>query len=148
MTVKHIRTVLKEITIEPVECGACGTVFGLGSAFMTMRLNDHQQFYCPNGHHISWSGPSEAERQRDRARLERDAARSLAERESRRRQLAEQTAENERRSAAAYKGHATRIRNRIKNGVCPVAGCHRHFTNVRRHMATQHPDYTIPEPTE
>lgn len=100
-----------------------------------------------NGHHVSWSGPSQTER-------ERDAARDLAARESRRRQYAErtaeierETAERERRSAAAYKGHATRIRNRIKNGVCP-AGCNRHFDNVQRHIATKHPDFQIPEPTE
>lgn len=54
MTVKHIRTTVKELAIEPVECGACG--------------------------------------------------------------------------------------------VCPC--CNRSFTNVRRHMTSQHPDYTIPEPAD
>jgi len=147
MTTKNISAVRKELAIEPVECGACGIVFGLGSSFKAARREDHKQFYCPNGCHISWSGPSKVEQ-------ERDAARELAARESRRRGWAEERAqqasdeaERERRSAAAYKGHATRIRNRIKNGVCP-AGCNRHFDNIRRHIATKHPDFQIPEPTE
>lgn len=139
MTVKHIRTAVKELAIEPVECGACGVVFGLGSVFKQGRLNDHGHFYCPNGCHIRWSGPSKAEE-------ERDAARALAERESRRRRLAENSEQSARKSAAAYKGWATRVRNRIANGVCPC--CNRSFTNVRRHMTTQHPDYTIPEPAD
>lgn len=135
MTVQHIRVALKEITIEPVECGACGVVFGLGSAFKNARLEDHQKFYCPNGCHVNWSGKTEAQRLEEQL----DAARALAKRETNRRTAAE-------RSAIAYKGHATRIRNRIANGVCP-AGCNRHFENIQRHIATKHPEFTMPEAT-
>jgi hypothetical protein len=39
-------------------------------------------------------------------------------------------------SARAYKGHNTRIKNRIKNGVCPF--CNRSFADVRAHMASKH----------
>lgn len=43
------------------------------------------------------------------------------------------------RSASAYKGQATRLRNRIKAGVCPR--CNRTFQNLQRHMAGQHPEF-------
>lgn len=135
MGTTRIANVTKELTIQATECGECGVVFGLGSAFVKNRLNDHKAFYCPNGCNVSWSGPSKVEQ-------ERDAARSLAEREGIRRRRAEAEAEHQRRSAAAQKGWNTRIRNRIANGVCPC--CNRSFENVRRHMTTQHPDFVVP----
>lgn len=48
-------------------------------------------------------------------------------------------AEAVKRSAAAYKGAATRLKNRAKAGVCPC--CNRTFQNLARHMASQHPDH-------
>lgn len=143
---KYVNDIRLTTAIRAVDCANCGLTFGISTEFEDRRRNDHRTFYCPNGHSLSFNGPSHAER-------ERDAARQLAERESRRRKWAEQDAERVRaqrdtanRSAAAYKGWATRIRNRIANGVCPC--CNRSFTNVRRHMTTQHPGYKIPEPAE
>lgn len=133
-------------TIHAIDCASCALTFGISAEFMERRREDHRSFYCPNGHSLSYNGKSQTER-------ERDAARELAQRESRRRQLAEEgeayqrkQAEHARRSAAAYKGWATRVRNRIKNGVCPC--CNRSFSNVRRHMATQHPGFQIPDGAE
>lgn len=124
--------------LRPINCYLCGVLFGMESGYDERRINDHRNFYCPNGHSQAYIGKSKVEQ-------ERDAARELAERESKRRVWAEKDAQYERdqaerarRSAAAYKGWATRIRNRISNGVCPC--CNRSFTNVRRHMSTQHPD--------
>lgn len=48
--------------------------------------------------------------------------------------------EAEERSHAATRGHLTRAKKRIGNGVCPC--CNRHFTNVERHMASKHPGFT------
>lgn len=124
-------------------CYLCGVLFGIEGGYDERRRKDHKSFFCPNGHSQAYVGPSQAERERDAAVAERDAARALAERESRRRRNAEITAEHERRSAAAHKGWATRIRNRIKNGVCPC--CNRSFANVRRHIETKHPDFSVPE---
>jgi hypothetical protein len=49
------------------------------------------------------------------------------------------------RSASAYKGQATRIRNRVGAGVCPC--CTRTFANLARHMAGQHPDFREQAPS-
>jgi hypothetical protein len=142
MTKSFANDITLTTQIRALDCANCGITFGISLEFERNRRKDKRQFYCPNGHEQYFPGKTDE----DRMREERDAARSLAERESRRRQLAEQRAENERRSAIAYKGHATRIRNRIANGVCP-AGCNRHFANVQRHIATKHPDFRMPEAT-
>jgi len=139
----YVNDIAVTTKIRSMACPNCGLVFGISVEFELNRREDHRSFYCPNGHPQGFYGPSTIEE-------ERDAARQLAEREARRRRWAEEDAEYQRkqaeharRSAAAYKGWATRVRNRIKNGVCPC--CNRSFSNVRRHMATQHPDYQIPE---
>lgn len=129
-------------TLVQQTCCRCGVLFGMESGFDQQRRDDHKSWYCPNGHSQFYNGKSEAQKLQEQL----DAARSLAERETNRRRVAEYDALVGGRSAAAYKGHATRIRNRIANGVCP-AGCNRHFTNVQRHIATQHPDFKIPETT-
>lgn len=126
-------------TLTPQTCCNCGVLFAM-EYWRTKRLQEnHQTFYCPNGHGQSYTGPTEA----DRLKGQLEAARSLAVREADRRREAEARTEAERRSSAAYKGHVTRIRNRIANGVCP-AGCNRHFDNVERHIASKHPDFKIP----
>jgi hypothetical protein len=106
---------------------------------MRRRREDHQGFYCPNGHSNFYSGDNEAEKLRKqlvRAEAERDRARVRANGEEARRRLAE-------RQRAAAKGQVTKIKNRIANGVCPC--CNRSFENVRRHIETQHPAFVVPE---
>jgi hypothetical protein len=50
------------------------------------------------------------------------------------------------RSAAAFKGQATRLRKRIGHGVCPA--CHRTFRQVSDHMDRMHPGYADETVTE
>lgn len=134
-------------TLRSMTCCSCGVLFGVESGYDDKRRADKQSFYCPNGHPQAYV-KSSTQIALDQTKAELDAARELAGRESRRRQLAQAEADRARRSAAAYKGSVTRIRNRIKNGVCPVAGCHRHFDNIRRHIETVHPGFKIPEGAE
>lgn len=115
------------------DCPYCGVVYAITSDYEKRRRRDGRNFYCPNGHLIIF-GKSAADIERDRAdelarrleavKISRDAARDQAE-----------AAE---RSARAYRGHLTRLRNRIASGVCPVPGCHRSFINVKAHIAGQH----------
>ena len=78
--------------------------------------------YCPLGHEWHYTGQTAAEK--ERAQRKAVEAQLVA--------VSDQL-EAERR---AHK----RTAKRVANGVCPC--CHRSFTNVRRHMNTQHPDYT------
>lgn len=140
------RTVLVESKIHILECASCNIDFGIGADFMRRRREDHAGFYCPNGHsnvyngHSNvYNGPSDAEKRAKQAERELDAARSLAQRESRRRQRAEADARTADYRARAAKGQLTKARKRMAAGVCPC--CNRSFQNVLRHMAGQHPDF-------
>ena len=136
------RTVHIETVMHIIECAGCSIDFGIGDDFMARRRKDHATFYCPNGHTNYYSGDNAEEK----IRKELEAARSLAQREARRRSCAEareRTAEYRRRAA---KGQLTKIRNRIAKGDCPE--CHRHFSDVLAHMATKHPDFALPEGDE
>ncbi len=97
--------------------------------------------FCPLGHEFVFR-KNEAERQRERAdRAERDARLARASRDAARDQAAASH-----RSAIAYKGHITRLRNRIANGVCPVGDCRRHFDNVQAHIEGEHPQWAAEHP--
>ncbi len=118
-------------------CCSCAISFAMPTDYQRRRRDDHELFYCPVGHPQHYTGATEVERLK---RLNESAERRV--------RLAQQSerfyrdlARTERRSAAAHKGHVTRIRNLVAKGICPVAGCRRNFTNVREHMATQHPDF-------
>lgn len=110
------------------ECIDCGVPFAFSDALDDCFRENHNTFYCPNGHTQHYPDKNDLEREKERAAaLEKQLTR-----ESQRRIAAE-------RSAAAQKGHTTRLKKRISNGVCPC--CNRHFVDLDRHMGTKHPDY-------
>lgn len=120
----------------------CGIQLALPSSlYRKMQADSEVGAYCPVGHTFIY-GKNEADRQRDRA--------DEAERHLRLARAATQAARDQaaaaHRSAIAYKGHVTRLRNRIANGVCPVAGCRRHFDNVQAHIEGQHPEWAAEHP--
>lgn len=113
----------------------CGVSFAVEDGFDDRRRNDHATFYCPNGHTLSYSGKTEAEKERARAdRLQKQVEQREADIRFEQRRL-----DNERRAHAATKGKLTKTKNRVAKGVCPC--CNRSFANVGRHMAGQHPEY-------
>jgi hypothetical protein len=120
------------VSLTAMDCPNCSVVFAAPDRFITERRQDGKSFYCPNGHPMSYN---ERELDKVKARL-KDAERDVVwykeaeKREREQRQSAE-------RSAAAYKGQTTKLRKRAITGTC--AFCHRHFTNVERHVATKHP---------
>lgn len=134
----EIETVVR---IETTDCCTCSVVFGMPASLLAARRRDGQWFYCPNGHQQRFTETEaqrlakqlqQAERDRDYARSARDAVRD---------QL--QASE---RSRAALKGVVTRQRNRAVAGMCPVDGCRRHFADLGRHIASQHPDLQHDDP--
>lgn len=84
--------------------------------------------YCPLGHVWEFSGKSQVEKEREH----REATQA-------RYQALRDQLDAEERSHAVTKGQLTKAKKRIGKGVCPC--CNRHFTNVERHMATQHPKH-------
>lgn len=129
-----------DITI--IACAWCGLSFGVPADYVRRRRQDGQGFYCPSGHSNVYS---ETDLDRERKRREEAERRAAEARESER--FHRDLAAAERRTAAAYKGHLTRARNRIAQGVCPVPGCKRSgFERVAQHIALQHPEWAHEHP--
>lgn len=127
-----------------VSCPVCGIVHAIPEDFRDAirKKGRPAHYYCPNGHDLGWS-ESDADRQRKRAEQLERRLRSTQDTADR----WQRNAEAERRSAIAYKGHLTRVRKRIANGVCPVPGCKRSgFDRVMAHIASQHPDWLHQHP--
>ncbi len=118
------------------DCIKCGYMILITEGFERDRKRDHKSFYCTScGQSQHWPGKSDIEKLRDELTQEQ-----------RRSQWARDNAANERkaredteRRLAAQKGQNTKLRNRVSHGVCPC--CNRSFENLRRHMASQHPDF-------
>ena len=125
-------------TLARMECGGCGISYAVPQAWLKDRKRNHETFYCPNGCPRHFPGESDIERER---RLREEAERR-AEGQRLWRKQAIDRADRAERSAAAYKGHLTRTKRRVGNGVCPC--CNRHFKNLADHMAGQHPEYVEP----
>lgn len=125
----------------------CGIRHAIPSELSDEQLRERdagrqREVFCPLGHSHIPAGPSRLDRERESvASLERQLDNSRTYNRSLRDQL-----EASERSKAALKGHLTRYRKRVANGVCPVAGCRRHFTNVQRHVATQHAEWMAEHP--
>lgn len=118
-----------------VTCCTCKVEFGLSNEFYktARQMAEQMNWYCPAGHkqHFS-SGETEV----DRLRRERN---QLKQRGAMQQDIINEIAgerDAAQRSAAGYKGVATRMKNRAKAGVCPC--CNRTFQNLARHMKSQH----------
>jgi uncharacterized Zn finger protein (UPF0148 family) len=138
---KNGATTLLSVGLFVTDCPDCGILHGIPEEFKDRKAEGGGTIYCPNGHKWHFT-ELEVTKQRKRAeqaesalrmtRISRDAARDQA-----------QAAH---RSASAYKGVATKMRNRIADGVCPVPGCRRNFANVKAHITGQHPQWAHEHP--
>lgn len=109
-------------------CCNCGVQFAMTRDFQRRRLDDQKLFHCPAGHPQRYVGQSEAQR------LKGELDRKNAQVEK----LNGQVQEARRERDTIAKAHR-KMRARVMNGVCPC--CNRSFDNLRRHMASQHPDF-------
>lgn len=110
-----------------ITCYSCKMPFGMSRAFYEARRKDHKDFTCPAGHEQHFTGKSEEEKLREEV-----------ERKGQMLDAAQQRAHRlERQRDDVTKAHK-RMRDRIRNGVCPC--CNRTFQNLLRHMQTEHAD--------
>ena len=118
------------VTFTALDCPACGAVFATTDEMIERRRQDHQLFYCPNGHSMSY-GETTVERQLEQART--DLAKSRA-------AIAEERAYASRLydDLAVAKKEAKRLARRAAAGVCPC--CHRTIQQMARHMQSKHPE--------
>lgn len=122
-------------TYSITKCCVCDVRFAMTADFERRRREDRRSFYCPNGHAQGFCGKTPAEREREaREAAERRAVALQAQIDQKNKSI-----EHLGRRLNASRGVTTRLKNRIKNGVCPC--CNRHFKDLHRHMTTEHPDF-------
>lgn len=116
-----------EFVIE--HCYKCGVQFAVTREFHARCLEKgpDKTFYCPNGH-----GQVYRDSEATRLRRELDRARQRAVDEATRANAAATR-------AAALERASQRVRQRLKNGVCPC--CSRQFPELLAHMRSKHPEY-------
>lgn len=133
-----------------VDCCRCGSPIWMLEGDYSSLLRSHKPFHCLFGHSQSFTEDQGIEGQLAAMKRERDRlALKVAEKddevraERERTRKAREKADHNQRSANAYKGVATKLKKCAVAGVCPC--CKRHFRELERHMASQHPAY-IAEP--
>lgn len=111
------------------ECITCGVVYTVPESVCNEQRRGGGYHSCPNGHQQGWGkGNTEL----DRLRRERDRA---VQEQARLEQEAREAAERAAKAEAATK----RLEKRVAAGVCPC--CHRTVSQMKKHMATKHPEY-------
>lgn len=113
-------------------CYKCGCAFAVPQHFRNKRHEDGQSFFCPNGHPQAFVVSTE-----DRLRAE------LVEKERLLSQANNRTADAQDRLLKAERAKK-RLEKRVAAGVCPFPGCKRHFTNLHRHVETEHHGQVLP----
>lgn len=112
----------------------CGVPFGITSQFEDRRRQDHNLFYCPNGHSQLFSGKNREDLLKQELARKNEAIEYL--------QQANNSLHNQvtvlNYSVRAQKAAKTKIMNRVKNGVCPC--CTRKFVDLQRHFQNKHPE--------
>lgn len=128
-------------TLTILRCGVCQIPHAIPTEMYDNRLANGGEWYCPNGHNLHFVTTKSEKLEKELAEAKRAASIARASRQAAWDQIAAH-----RRSAAAVRGWNTRLRNRIANGVCPVAGCRRHFDQVQAHIEAMHPDWAAEHP--
>ena len=122
---------LGAIELRVIQCGTCGVWHAIPEVKFQKCRDEGGFWYCPNGHSRGYSEGSIYQQ---------------LEKEKKRREWAEKHADNMRAQAAeaerrrvAQKAATTRLRKRVKAGICPC--CSRHFKQLAAHMKRKHPEY-------
>jgi len=130
--VSEDRKVSFSVILTTVNCGQCGGVYAINERYREEKANVGGSWTCPYCN-TGWgySGNSE------NSRLEKENQRLRKQKE-----WAEQAKKNQENQTRAYKGLATRAKNKLartKVGVCPC--CNRTFKQLASHMKNKHPTW-------
>jgi hypothetical protein len=127
------------VNMEMLSCGACGIEFAVPSAWLRVRRDGTEgksEFTCPNGHPRIFRETEIDRLKRELAAKEQEAARARLERDE-----AKSRARNAEEAAGRARAQTKKLKQRAAGALCPVPGCCRSFVQLRRHLATKHPDY-------
>lgn len=111
-------------------CYSCGMYFAVPDSFDSNRRMDGKNFFCPNGHPQMYT---------ENDRILRERADRISE------QLRAQLAAAKDQQAALQRD-ADAIKAKVAKGGCPCPHCKRQFVNLRRHIASKHPNFVKVKP--
>ncbi len=124
------------VTLVQVDCISCKAIFGMTKTADDNYQNNHKSFNCPYcDNSMFYPGKSDIEREREKTQR----ALSQLEQQEALTKYQKKRALSYQYQARAEKGAKTRLKNRVKNGICPC--CNRTFQNLARHINGQHPEY-------
>ncbi len=84
-------------------CLSCGIEFGITKERQEQLRKNHKKYYCPNGHNQWYTGEHEAEKLSRQLEAERAQSARLS-----------RMADYQRKQAESYKGHLTRLKNKME----------------------------------
>ena len=120
---------IKGISFNFHDCANCGLTFAITSNFEKRKRKSGKSFYCPAGHSLVFNGESEADKLKSKLDQKNKEINRVLSR-----------ANKYRAERDGIKKSYLKIRDRVKNGVCPC--CDRTFENLLNHMKTQHPEFS------
>lgn len=114
---------------EQIHPGCCGGSFAVPDEIHKVWLNERKGWFCPYcGSGRVFTGKSEEQKLREQLQQTQRNYEAQAGR----------AAMLERQRDGIKRAHQ-KMRDRVKNGVCPC--CNRTFQNFMEHMKTQHPEF-------
>lgn len=120
-------TFTETVSLTKIDCGRCGGSYAINERYRLDKFRLGGFWACPYCK-CEW-GYEESENEKLRKELERT---QVAARQ------AKCEAMEERHKREETETKLNKVQHRVKNGVCPC--CRRSFQNLRRHMATKHPE--------
>jgi len=124
------------VTLTEINCGECGGTYAINERYRQQQYEKGGSWTCPYCK-TGWGYSENNENSRLKAEKEKLERRLTLEKN--RREVAEGEAQRQSHLARGQKAAKTRLKNRIKNGVCPC--CNRTFQNLAQHIKGQHPEF-------
>lgn len=134
---------LHTIKLTLVTCSGCYATWGMDPLWEDRKRRDHSWWNCPYCR-ASLHYPEQSDIERAEAATKR-AHELLEQQKSCTKQaweIADQRAKDRdaaERRASARAGVATRLKNRVRRGLCPC--CSKSFADIKAHMESSHPGY-------
>lgn len=129
-------------TLQHHTCARCGGLFAISAQFRAecARLGGFKQMWaCPYCKTTWGFGEGEVDTLKRQIKTHEVNEKWLREQRDR----ATKEAEHFRKSRDGIKGALTKVKKRVRHGVCPC--CQRTFKQLAAHMAAKHPDYAKPD---
>lgn len=130
------------IKLQSTTCYLCGIPFAMPADLMQQRIQDHRNFWCPNGHDQYFVGETDAQRLERQLKAKNDElARKQAALDQERALTADyaKQVQHKDRQISGYKGVVARTKRRVSKGVCPC--CSAKFKDLKQHMQAEHPHW-------